>query len=486
MGCGASSGPPIFALIEQGEAGKVRNTIRNDPVGCCSGTNSNGDTALHHAAWKEPGETATCLKAVLEAPGLNLNALNKTGWTALHLAAAHGKEESMRELLKSGAKADVGEPCSGNTPLHLAVVQEKPGCLQAAVDCGINLALKNGAGKTPLHLAAQQGSGKCAEVLLSGKLKVNDESGGSTALHEAAAAGHREMAEMLMKAGADLQAKDSGGKLPRDLAYAAGHKRLAEILGATPKEQDVVAGRVTATLGGGHVIEGDPEGLIAANEETRRRVQELMDKTWKDTRTRDRTSAKVATFEVVHVQQNVSKMLWEHYVDRRKALQLHYVQELTDVKTLVPAFEEGLVDPRVQNANEFFLFHGSRPQALTSICEGGFRVDLSGSNRGSLYGPGVYCAESSAKADEYAEDDKDGLYKGLYAMLLCRVSLGNPIVNEEVEPNLEELDRLLSTDDKHSIVGDRERARGTYREFVIRDPQQVYPAYAIIYRRKEV
>merc|ERR1712151_60735 len=104
-------------------------------------------------------------------------------------------------------------------------------------------------------------------------------------------------------------------------------------------------------------------------------------------------------------------------------------------------------------------------------------------NKGSLYGPGLYFAESSSKADEYALDDDEGLYRGLYAMLICRVSLGNPVVCTDVTPNVSELAQNLESDSHHSILGDREAAKGTFREFVVRNSAQAFPAYAIIYRR---
>merc|ERR1719399_2116581 len=148
-------------------------------------------------------------------------------------------------------------------------------------------------------------------------------------------------------------------------------------------------------------------------------------------------------------------------------------------------WEEGLAESRREDINEFFLFHGTRPAAAQNICKSDFRVDLSGSNKGSLYGPGIYFAESSAKADEYASDDQDGLYKGLFAMLLCRVTLGNPFVTTDVTPDVAALQEKLQADDHHSILGDREAARGTFREFVVQDPRLAYPAYVIIYRRKE-
>ena len=34
-------------------------------------------------------------------------------------------------------------------------------------------------------------------------------------------------------------------------------------------------------------------------------------------------------------------------------------------------------------------------------------------------------------------------------------------------------------------MGDRERARGTFREFIFKDARQSYPAYAVIYKRRK-
>merc|ERR1712159_349010 len=84
------------------------------------------------------------------------------------------------------------------------------------------------------------------------------------------------------------------------------------------------------------------------------------------------------------------------------------------------------------DANEFLLFHGTKPSSAASICDDGFHVNLAGSKSGTLYGPGIYLAERSSKADEYAEDDHEGLYQGLYAMLLCRATCGAMNVCEDV------------------------------------------------------
>jgi len=58
-------------------------------------------------------------------------------------------------------------------------------------------------------------------------------------------------------------------------------------------------------------------------------------------------------------------------------------------------------------------------------------VDLAGTNAGSMFGKGIYLAESSSKADEYAYDDCGGAYNNLYAILVCRAVIGRPLVVQE-------------------------------------------------------
>merc|ERR1712187_554211 len=137
--------------------------------------------------------------------------------------------------------------------------------------------------------------------------------------------------------------------------------------------------------------------------------------------------------------------------------------------------------------NEFLMFHGTNPTAAASICENDFQLDRAGSNAGTLYGRGLYFGERSTKADEYAGDDNVGVYRGLYAMLLCRVVCGRCKYTEEVRPNLDDLLRDVGKEGPyHSVIGDREKARGTFREFIIYDKNQVYPQFVVIYRRKNI
>jgi len=131
--------------------------------------------------------------------------------------------------------------------------------------------------------------------------------------------------------------------------------------------------------------------------------------------------------------------------------------------------------------NEVYLFHGSHPRAVTSIAEGGFDLDLSGSSTSAAYGRGAYFSECSSKADEYSKDQEDGYYKGYYAMLLCRVILGKVQVLAEFDT--EACSRLGEGQAFDSTLGDREAVANTYREFVVPSAAQIYPEYAVIYER---
>ncbi|CAE7586462.1 unnamed protein product [Symbiodinium natans] len=96
------------------------------------------------------------------------------------------------------------------------------------------------------------------------------------------------------------------------------------------------------------------------------------------------------------------------------------------------------------------------------------------------YAVHVYTAECSSKSDEYGRDDGGNTYPSLHAMLVCKCFVGVPYVTDAAG------DHVMTARDggHHCICGDREAKVGTYREFIFFDERQVYPEYAIIYRRQ--
>ena len=45
------------------------------------------------------------------------------------------------------------------------------------------------------------------------------------------------------------------------------------------------------------------------------------------------------------------------------------------------------------------------------------------------------------------------------------------------------IDKAMATGNYDGVLGDREKAVGTYREFVVFDERQIYPEYVVLYER---
>lgn len=130
-------------------------------------------------------------------------------------------------------------------------------------------------------------------------------------------------------------------------------------------------------------------------------------------------------------------------------------------------------------AHEAFLFHGTNDDAAVRITRGDFLVNLAGSNAGTLYGKGIYLAESVCKSDEYTKAN----VRGERCILVCRAALGYVNYNCEVAPSADKLVKSCTDGPYHCVVGDREKCRGTYREIIVYSNTQVYPEYVIWYKR---
>jgi ankyrin repeat protein len=108
----------------------------------------NGNTALMMAAFKGNRQAAEALIA-------RGAAVDRPGWTPLHYAAASGDEDIARLLIKRGAKVDAASPpASGSfTPLMMAAREGKPDMAVFLIGQGANLQLKNTEGLTAAQIA---------------------------------------------------------------------------------------------------------------------------------------------------------------------------------------------------------------------------------------------------------------------------------------------------------------------------------------------
>ncbi|CAE8708449.1 unnamed protein product [Polarella glacialis] len=136
--------------------------------------------------------------------------------------------------------------------------------------------------------------------------------------------------------------------------------------------------------------------------------------------------------------------------------------------------------PLDSSLNEAYLWHGTTVRRGLAIAQDDFSLRFAGSGAGSMYGEGLYFAESCTKADEYSQAEPGGHYEGTHALLLCRACLGKFFYVTDRDPGAKQ---RVESGEFDSTVGDRAASAKTYREVVLYDPDQVYPEYVILYDR---
>lgn len=142
--------------------------------------------------------------------------------TALMLAAAAGQTESVDALLDAGADVKLKD-AAGWTAFLLACREGHLATAQALVAAGTDPGQKGPSKRTALHIAAEQGHREVLEWLLDSGLKIDLKDGsGDTALLLAAGCGHLELVGLLLERGADPNVCSRDGRAP-----------LGAVLGAT-------------------------------------------------------------------------------------------------------------------------------------------------------------------------------------------------------------------------------------------------------------
>ncbi|VDP97877.1 unnamed protein product [Trichobilharzia regenti] len=127
---------------------------------------------------------------------------------------------------------------NGNTPLHLACINDRSNVVLSLCNAGAPLEVRNKDRKTPLLCAVFTGSESCVHALLrsGARADVTDE-GGNTPLHIAAIQGDYPTVRLLSKAYTDVDIFNSAEFTPLHLAARHGHLRTVRYLilaGADP------------------------------------------------------------------------------------------------------------------------------------------------------------------------------------------------------------------------------------------------------------
>ena len=161
--------------------------------------------------------------------------------TPLHVAARHGRTETVNALVAAGA--DVNAKAGDNqTPLHRAVNggRGRTATVKALIAAGADVNVKDDYGRTPLRVAAGEGFIEIVRALVAADVDLNARdvysniplyvTMGYTPLHAAMVEGHMEIFQALVAAGADVNAKNNYGRTPLHDAVQAGHTKVVSAL----------------------------------------------------------------------------------------------------------------------------------------------------------------------------------------------------------------------------------------------------------------
>lgn len=152
-------------------------------------------------------QDAASVGALLTA-GVDVNAAQGDGGTALHWAAYRDDLAAATALVRAGAKVNVANDL-GVTPLYLAASSGSAAMMKALLDAGADPNLVPPTAVSPLMLAARAGSAEGVQALLARGALVNarENSHDQTSLMWAVAQGHDAVAKILVDHGADVKAR---------------------------------------------------------------------------------------------------------------------------------------------------------------------------------------------------------------------------------------------------------------------------------------
>jgi uncharacterized protein len=161
-------------------------------------------SAVADAAMK--GDTGA-LRALLAQKGVDVNAPQADGATAIQWAAYRNDLEMADMLIAAGANVKLANR-DGVTPMWLAAQNGSAGMLAKLIAAGADPNERHPGGDTPLMMAARTGNVAALNVLLEHKADVNlkEDLRGTTALMWAAEQSHPEAVKVLLAHGADLSA----------------------------------------------------------------------------------------------------------------------------------------------------------------------------------------------------------------------------------------------------------------------------------------
>lgn len=193
----------------------------------------NGDTALTAAA--DRGDVRIVNALLLG--GADVNARGRNNWTALLLALEDERFEVANILIGQPNLDFRAASPTGMTPLMVAVWHKRPDLVKKILSRGADPNHQDKEGDAALHGAAWFGEAKILELLLDAGANPNLKNKlGGTPLMWAASYGQDEAVQILLKRGADPRLKDTDGVTAAGWAVKNGRSNLSMLLNEAEKK----------------------------------------------------------------------------------------------------------------------------------------------------------------------------------------------------------------------------------------------------------
>lgn len=136
---------------------------------------------------------------------ININAMNPSNETLLHIAAEHGHLSIVERLIHRGARLDLQDNI-GHTALHRAASRGHTEIVRVLATAGAPIHNVDLQGKTPIHLAAENEHLNSVKALVEVEAKQSESHTQDTFLHMAAIEDNWSLAELLLQSGAAVDA----------------------------------------------------------------------------------------------------------------------------------------------------------------------------------------------------------------------------------------------------------------------------------------
>jgi ankyrin repeat protein/serine/threonine protein kinase len=221
--------------IQEGDIDKIQflasiiNNLNKDLLLALFLEKYENDNTLIHKVVKSKVNEQKIMKILLEY-GANPNLKDVSGQTPLHLAIVDDKIEIVKLLLEYLVDYNLKDNL-GNTPLILAIKKNRIEIVELLLQYGADVNLKDDEGRSPLYLAIMDNNIRIVELLLRYGANPNlKDDLGDTLLHIAVQQNNLEIIKLLIGYGADPNLKNIFGITPLGLASKKGHKKIAWFL----------------------------------------------------------------------------------------------------------------------------------------------------------------------------------------------------------------------------------------------------------------